>query len=396
MARRTIFKDEKYQNWMGEFPHDIDVGFVGGQSGIRRKLCSDSDLIGLNDQQKAMKLTALYNTKASEYENRNKIQELEENKKTRRFKGASELWLNEIKATKKEKTWASYKLTIELYLKFVGDHPFKDFGRKKNIIFLQELKTHKKPIYNENTVVQCISLSTQNMHMRQLQVFINWAYDMEYLKKRYYLTKAIPPQKDMEVYSLQDVEKVHDYLTKKIGEVINPRSDRFNRNLYRAYMLARHTLVRSGHIWSLKLENIDLEKGVIRFTENTDLNWQPKAMKWPTKPLNKTLLNFLKDDLKNRDKSELYFLDNGNGGPWYATTQGLSNAMRKIANKLGLPKSVKPFHGGFRAAGITYLLENGASPVKVQQLADHSDLATTMKYYNTRKSSQKDIVDLLG
>jgi integrase len=48
-----------------------------------------------------------------------------------------------------------------------------------------------------------------------------------------------------------------------------------------------------------------------------------------------------------------------------------------------------------RAALITWLLNAGEKPQKVQQLADHASLQTTMKYYNTREASQREAVDNL-
>ncbi len=160
--------------------------------------------------------------------------------------------------------------------------------------------------------------------------------------------------------------------------------------------MARHTLLRVGHIWSLKLDCIDLEHEQIRIRENIELDWKPKGMKWPNKHINETLMKFLKDDLANRDPSERYFLDKGNGRPWYANHENLSKPMREACNELGLPQSVKPFHWGIRATYITWLLNEGVDPVKVQHLADHSDLSTTMKYFNTRHSNQKSAADFLA
>jgi integrase len=69
--------------------------------------------------------------------------------------------------------------------------------------------------------------------------------------------------------------------------------------------------------------------------------------------------------------------------------------MSKACKKAGLPAGVKPFHSGMRAALITLLLNAGESPQKVQQLADHAIIQTTMKYYNTREASQREAVNIL-
>lgn len=69
--------------------------------------------------------------------------------------------------------------------------------------------------------------------------------------------------------------------------------------------------------------------------------------------------------------------------------------MSKQVQACGLPDGVKPFHWGMRAAMITWLLNDGESPQKVQQLADHADIQTTMRYYNTREASQRSAVERL-
>jgi site-specific recombinase XerD len=66
--------------------------------------------------------------------------------------------------------------------------------------------------------------------------------------------------------------------------------------------------------------------------------------------------------------------------------------MSKACKAADLAEGVKPFHWGMRAALITYLLNNGETQQKVPQLADHADIQTTMKYYNTREASQRDAV----
>tara|TARA_B110000908_G_C10204307_1_gene426918 strand:+ start:395 stop:628 length:234 start_codon:yes stop_codon:yes gene_type:complete len=45
---------------------------------------------------------------------------------------------------------------------------------------------------------------------------------------------------------------------------------------------------------------------------------------------------------------------------------------------------------------ITALLANGVDPVKVQQLADHDDISTTMMYKDSRRISQEDAANALA
>lgn len=381
---------------IGIFPDDFERGHIPGRRGTRRTLCTKQDLEGMTDLEKQKRIELLY--MAKEYEikqhrldERLKIKEKKRLKKVSGFSEVSTIWLDEVKETKSLKTFKTYKNSIDLYIKIVGNHRLADFDRATNMEFFKGLKKYK----NEKTEAT-LSPATQNMHMRQLQNFMNWAYDNEYIGKQFNLKKEKVPRKDMEVFSIDQVNQLARHLEKKAKLPPETRNPLRHQNLYLAYFMARHTLLRLGHIWSLKLENIDLERGIIRITDNPELGWHPKGLKWPSKPINKTLMEFLEHDLKNRPASHRYFLDNGHGEPWVKRVEVISKNMREACNEIGLPKNVKPFHWGIRATFITWLLNKGVPPVQVQQLADHSDLATTMRYFNTRESSQRAAADLLG
>lgn len=381
---------------IGIFPEDFERGFVPGRRGLRRKLCTRSELDRLSDDRKKSLLHDLYLQKEYEIKQSQINEKLARSKKKAEKKKATlkevaNKWLSEVKEIKRIKTYNTYKKSIDLYISIVGNHPLSDFDREKNMDFFIGLRNVENP-----TTKKPIAASTQNAHMRQLQIFLNWAYDNEYMQRRILLKKEKVPQKDMETFTIEQVELLEQLLKQRADENMGKRFEKKYLNLYRAFLLARHTLLRVGHIWSLKLECIDLDSQFIRITENTELGWYPKGLKWPNKHINKTLYEFLKEDLKNRDSKERYFLDGGDGKPWCHGVDVISKNMRKLCNELGLPKNVKPFHWGVRATFITWLLNEGVDPVKVQHLADHSDLATTMKYFNTRVANQKSAADLLG
>ena len=110
-------------------------------------------------------------------------------------------------------------------------------------------------------------------------------------------------------------------------------------------------------------------------------------MKFPNKPINDHLFEFLKDDLSKRSPKEKWYLDKGNGEQWLKERGNISIYAAKIFTAIGLPR-IKPFHHGMRATMITWLLHNGTDPKEVQQLADHNELTTTMKYFNARTIDQ--------
>ncbi len=394
MARQR-FK-ERNGSYVGIFPEDHEVGFVAGKSGIRRVLIRVDELAKYPKEDQVRMLDQLYHAKQYELLNeRAKAEEVKLKKKRQKnkttLKQASAIWLKEIEATNSKRTYSSYKQTITIYFKYCSDVLAADFGRAENTAFLKALKTLPNA-KNENTV---ISASTQNMHMRQFQVFINWCYDSEYIPKIVRLKKPRKPVKEMETLDSNELELLATHLHKKSLEKLDKRNARKYKNLYRAFMMARHTLVRSGTLWAMKLDWIDLERRTISIQANPELEWSPKAMKWPVKPMNDTLYKFLVEDLKERSPSERYFLDNSLGKPWYYEANKLGAALAKEIKAIGLPEHIKPFHWGIRGTLITKLLNDGANPTDVQKLADHSSLATTMLYFNSRKASQEKAVSLL-
>ena len=191
----------------------------------------------------------------------------------------------------------------------------------------------------------------------------------------------------MDTYEVADLTRARLLLEKRLAEYTRPKDIIAARNMLRALMLATQTILRLGAIWSLPLSAIDMKRRVIRIQEVKALGWVPKKMKFPNKPINDTLFKFLQQDLASRSPREKWFLDKGDGSQWHLDKSNISHYAAALFKELGLPR-IKPFHHAFRATMITHLLNHGTKPTDVQQLADHSSLATTMKYFNTRKASQ--------
>jgi integrase len=68
----------------------------------------------------------------------------------------------------------------------------------------------------------------------------------------------------METLEIKDLDKAIDYATAKTKEATNRTQEMRYKSLERAMMIARHTILRAGAIWSLKLENIDLKGRVLK------------------------------------------------------------------------------------------------------------------------------------
>jgi hypothetical protein len=160
--------------------------------------------------------------------------------------------------------------------------------------------------------------------MRQLSNFLHWVYKNEYLDRIIELKKARVPQKDMEVYSIKQLQTLKAYLLTNIDQNDSGREKVNAMNLYRAFMMATSCLMRSDAIYAQELKNIDLEKRIVKIRDLPALGWKNKASKWPNKPINDNFYDFLAVDLKGRSPKEKYFLDNGHGKTWYAEASAIS------------------------------------------------------------------------
>jgi integrase len=393
---RQLIHIDKAGHIIGEFPHDINAGFQDCRRGLRRRLVNVKEAsqmpldVALKLAEERYKLEEK-RIREVQFVADEKRKQAEYRRKNMSFSDAADNWLKHVGVVNSEVTVARYAQTIRLYLSTVGDHRLRDFSREHNIRFFDELAKVKAVNRGDRT----ISAATQNMHMRQLAVFLGWANDNEMIDKLPRLKKAQPKVKEMEVFSLQHLEQLKKWLLSNIESSAQGRPAVNARNLYRAFMLATNALLRKGAIGSLPLSGIDLYAKLVRIRDVPELGWKNKANRWPNKPMNNRLYEFLRDDLAARDPAERWYLDDGRGNPWYADPSHISKAMTRACKAAGLPGGVKPFHWGMRAALITWLLNNGESPQKVQQLADHASVTTTMRYFNTREASQQEAVDRL-
>ena len=393
--RQVIFLD-KSGNVCGEFPHDPEIGFLSGKRGLRRRLILKDEADTLTDAQ----LQALTMQRYTAEEKRIRDEQFANDAAQRRaaqirrdisVKDAARQWFEHLAVTNKANTVQSYKRTMSLYLDGVGDHRLRDMSRAKNVEFLSALKkTENRPGSGK-----FLSVTTQHSHLTQFNVFLAWAHENELLEQLIKFKKPRIQQKDMDVCTVDQLRRLRSWLFDNLQHAETSRERMHARNLIRAYYAGTNLLLRSQSIAALPLSAIDLKQRVVRIRSVPERGFDPKGMKWPNKPINDRLFEFLQDDLANRNPREKWFLDKGDGRPWYEQSGNVSRAMAKAFRAAGLPRDLKPFHHGMRASMITWLLENGETPVRVQQLADHTELSTTMKYYNTRAAQQRSAVDML-
>ena len=359
-------------------------------------MCKVSDLEHLDEMTRTMRLTEKYSRKAREITDEQHKKEEERKKKQQRkhwtVNQAKQLWLTSVRASCMEKTAKMYSRSLDLYILACGNHEMSEYDSEKYDKFLVYLS--KEAQYRGRT----LSDTTKHTHVRYLKNFLLFCLDKQIIDKMERLKMPGLSEKDMQTLELKDIYKVKRYLVSQvaIAEMDHDlKTIRDMKNMLRAFMLATQIVGRLGSIWSLTLANINLQSRMIHIRDNKELGWKNKCSKWPDKPVNDELYEFLKKDLAERKPGERYYLDRGNGEPWFYDQGDISTMANKIFRELGLP-SIKPFHWGMRATMITELLLAGEDPYAVQQLADHDSMKTTMLYLNKRKVKQKKAVDRIA
>lgn len=392
--RQVIFLD-KDGNVCGEFPHDPDIGFLSGKRGLRRRLVLKEEADTLNDAQLQSISMQRYTLaekqiRDTQFANDAAQRRAAQIRRDITVSEAANEWYKHLIVTNSQRTLSSYKNSVDIYLAGVGDHKLRDFSRSHNISYLDVLAK-----FISSKSGEPIKPPTQHQHCRQFRVFLKWAYDNELIDKLHNLKKPKVPQKDMDVFSIDQLRTLREWLYDNLQHAATDYERMHATNLIRAFMIGTNLLLRSGAISAMPLSWINQNSGLVKVRDVDERGFKSKGMKWPNKPINDRLAEFLASDLAARNPKEKWFLDRGDGRPWFQDSCNVSRSMSRACQSAGLPKGVKPFHHGMRATMITWLLEDGEPPVKVQQLADHSDLATTMKYYNTRAAQQLSAVNRL-
>ncbi len=390
--RRLFFIDRG--RYMGEFPPDLDKGWQNERRGLRRALAKVEDLAHLSDAELERELEKRWYRKEREIreEQSQAFQQEEiEARKLKRMKvmEAVAKWSIALSVTNSERIQKQYLSSLKHYVKAVGDHELGKYQKFFETNFKAYLQTCT------SKTGKPFSATTQNKHIRHVNVFFTWAYEHDLIHKAIKLSGLRIPRKDMETLEIEDLDKAIEYAANK-ANAATTRTERMRyKSLERAMMIARHTILRAGAIWSLKLENIDLKNRIIKIQEVPEIGWKPKALKYPRKPINDALYEYLKKDLEERDESEIWYLDYGEGKQWRRDDGNLSREAAKLFKEMEYP-AIKPFHEGFRSTLITHMLVSGVPITTVQQLADHSSIKTTESYLDRRRIQQEQAVEALN
>jgi len=142
--------------------------------------------------------------------------------------------------------------------------------------------------------------------------------------------------------------------------------------------------MRVSEITNLRLHDIDIEEGLIRFIG--------KGSKERITPIGETAKDFLirylnsaRCNIEREIKNDYVFLNSRGSG---ISRQGFWKILKKYAKKQKIEKNLYPHI--FRHSFATHLLEEGADLRIVQELLGHSSISTTEIYTNLDKRHIKE------
>ena len=384
-AKELFIFDDKRQIVAARY-HDLTPK---GKPVIRRDLCTYEEY--------DFKSTSKGRKKRSEVEKKNflltrlqevselmkqELQSKEEKHQSPLIKKIMQEWLDYLASLKKSpNTISAYANATNYYLKGVGNHPIQEFKRHYNGDLL---RFFTKKGFNPRT---------QRKHVTALNGFFSWAYDGDYYEgKQIKLTSPPVTKKDPRNYSHQDIQSMENSIWNKYSK----EKSEYRRFCYwshlRVLIMLRETGLRRSECWALRLDNILLNQRYILIRDNEELGVVVKSKEEQSVPISERLASFLKQDLENRNSSEIYYLDSGNGLPHFSSSDKLTQCIQRHRKSLGI-SGAKVLHG-FRSTLITDVVSKHGVAMG-QTIARHGQITTTMLYVNKAQLSAKEALDSL-
>ena len=267
------------------------------------------------------------------------------------------------------KTLKAYRIDLRQFFEYVGDEmPLKE----RIEVYITEL--HKK--YKQKTVKRKIaSLKAFYSYLEEMEIIQDNI--MHHIRTKFKEENVLP-----RIIPREEIEKILNHMYKKLKE----------RKGMQVHILRNIAIVetffatgaRVYEIANIRLENINLNSGVIRF-------WGKGRKERVIQVVEKSVLNILRkyyDENRNAIHKCGYFFVNQRGGRY--TEQSIREMLKKYSIQAGIRRNITPHM--FRHSFATYLIEDGVDVSCVQQILGHSSIKTTQIYIHLAAKKQADIL----
>ncbi|MDP0398698.1 tyrosine-type recombinase/integrase [Tsukamurella strandjordii] len=219
-----------------------------------------------------------------------------------------------------------------------------------------------------------LARTTANMLMSILSAVFNDAVALGYLARN--------PAKGVKRIATDIAVLPHQVITSAEVRAITELADEPFATMVR---LAAATGLRPGEVAGLRVRSVDLDRRMLRVTEQAsglhgEWGWKPPKTRraYRSLPLAYTTLNMLAAHLESRDgkPQEPLFLAE-HGGQW--SVPNIGRKWRAVADEAGVEghsfKSLRHFYA-------SALIEAGRSPVAVSELMGHASATITLEVYS--------------
>jgi len=272
----------------------------------------------------------------------------------RSLKTAITQYLDEIKLTKKPKTYAAYSTALEYFTESCSKIYLEDVERKDLLKFHAFLRDEK-----EQAARSCWNKFNSVMSFLK-------AHDIRGLaRKNDWPTFT---QEEPEIYENEDLDKFF------------AACDEEERLWYEFLLM---TGMREQECMYTYWSDVNLNKHVVRVTHKPDRNWTPKAYKEREIPIPDKLVGALKEWKTKANKSCNLLFPTAGCKP----KLDLLDCCKAVAKHAGLDSENFWLHK-FRATFATWHLWAGVDLRTVQSWMGHTDLASTMRYLKPNHSQE--------
>lgn len=267
-------------------------------------------------------------------------------------------------------TILNYRSNLKHLLDFLGDVPVESITVHDLRKYASYLRSRPKKYEDHPNMPEKeghLSPFTVDSYLRSVRRLFNWLMEegiiSENPMKR--LKWKNPGRHEPKAISMEDYEK--------LLEATNGNSPREIRNTA-IILLMGDTGCRAGGIANLRLEDVDLEKAVVRFTE--------KGNKTRKVPISPTTVKALRRWLKVRPEvnDDHFFVNLGVHGKVGLTSDAIGEIFRRLKKKAGIKGPANPH--SVRHAFAREYIRNGGDMGTLAELMGHSSIEVTWKFYS--------------
>ncbi len=262
----------------------------------------------------------------------------------------------------------SYLRDLKKFIIFLKNNKIEDYCRlsKEQILnFLQSLYVNQ----SESSISRILST---------LRSFYKFLLLQKVCPKNFWtqVNNPLKPRKIPDVLKIEEVEKFLESI---------PCSTKLEIRDKAMFEMLYSCGLRVSEIVNLKIQNIDFEEELLRFTGKGD--------KERIVPIGMKAIRFLEKYLRlsrgeiKRERRTDYVFINRSGKK--ITRQGFWKILKKYARRINLDKNLYPHI--FRHSFATHLIQRGADLRTVQELLGHSSISTTEIYTTLDKEYIKEV-----